>query len=123
MPKQLLFSVTKKDLDITTFTGSGPGGQHRNRVQTAVRIVHRASGAVGVASDNKSQHVNIKAAFVRMTETKEFKLWHRLETAKHMGQKRVDQIVDEMLLPRNLKTECKDEKGRWVKFESEEDSE
>lgn len=114
MPRKLLFSVTKKDLEITTFTAGGPGGQHQNKVATAVRIVHRPSGAVGEARDSKSQHANIKAAFKRMSETKEMKRWIRIKAAEAMTKKSLDEIVEESLVDRNLKVEVKDEKGRWV---------
>jgi protein subunit release factor A len=73
--KELLFSVTRKDLDIQTFTAGGPGGQHQNTSNTAVRIKHRPSGAVGEARDSRSQHQNMRAALLRMTESGLFKAW------------------------------------------------
>jgi protein subunit release factor B len=114
MARELLFSVTKKDLEITTFTAGGPGGQHQNKVATAVRIIHRASGAVGEARDSRSQHANIKAAFKRMAETPEMKRWIRVKAAEMLSRKTLDQIVDEALADKNLKLEIKDEKGRWI---------
>jgi len=42
--KELLFSLTKKDFKVETFRGSGAGGQHRNKTDSAVRIKHPASG-------------------------------------------------------------------------------
>lgn len=39
--KKLLFSVTMSDCDMSTFTVSGPGGQHRDKAKTGVRITHR----------------------------------------------------------------------------------
>ena len=64
MSKQFMFSVGIKDLDIQTFTAGGPGGQHQNRVETAVRLTHRPSGAVGESRSEKSQHRNKRLALV-----------------------------------------------------------
>lgn len=73
--RELAFSVTKKDLKIDTFTAGGPGGQHQNTSNTAVRITHPASGAVGEARDNRSQHINKKNALRRMTQDPKFRIW------------------------------------------------
>jgi hypothetical protein len=73
--RELLFSVTKKDLKIDTFSAGGPGGQHQNTSNTAVRITHPASGAVGEARDSRSQHQNMRAAFRRMTASGKFRVW------------------------------------------------
>lgn len=112
--KKLLFSVTKKDLEISNFCSGGPGGQHQNKVATGARVKHKASGAVGESRDHKSQHANIKAAFMRMTQTKEFKLWHRLKTAELIEEQTIEEKVDKMLISNKLKIEVKDEKGRWI---------
>jgi peptide chain release factor 1 len=73
--KKLILSVTKKDLEIQTFTSGGPGGQHQNRVETGVRIIHRESGAVGESRSEKSQHQNKKLAFGKMARSAKFKIW------------------------------------------------
>lgn len=70
-----MLSVTKKDLVIETMRGSGKGGQHRNKRDTAVRITHPESGAVGTAQDSKSQAQNKKLAFRRMANSWEFRRW------------------------------------------------
>ena len=61
-----LLGINKTDLRISTLKGSGPGGQHRNKTETAVRIVHIKTGITVVASDNKSQTQNRKNAFKRL---------------------------------------------------------
>ena len=73
--RELLFSVTAKDCEFQATKGSGPGGQHRNKTSTAIRCIHRPSGAVGFASDDKSQHRNKRVAFGRMARSKKMQDW------------------------------------------------
>lgn len=77
--KQHVFSVTAKDLRIDTFRAGGKGGQNQNVTNSGVRITHDASGAVGESREHREQLQNKKAAFLRMTETKEFKSWMALQ--------------------------------------------
>lgn len=58
--------LKKQDMDITFFKAGGPGGQHRNKTETAVRIHHRPSGIVVVASEQRSRQANIEKAFERL---------------------------------------------------------
>ena len=45
---------------------SGPGGQHRNKVETAIELTHRASGVSAAASERRSQSENLKVALRRL---------------------------------------------------------
>ena len=56
----------ERDCDIDYFIASGPGGQHRNKVETGVRLTHRPSGMVVTATERRSQRANREAAFERM---------------------------------------------------------
>jgi peptide chain release factor len=54
------------DLVYETMRAGGPGGQHQNRTESAVRVTHRPSGASAVARDERSQHRNRELALVRL---------------------------------------------------------
>lgn len=110
--KTVLFSLTAKDFDWDYFRCGGHGGQNVNKVSSGVRCTHRPSGAVVRVCDTRSQLENRRIAFRRITETDEFKAWHKIETAKRLGVEQkpkdtrtIDEIVDEQMLDKNLKIE------------------
>lgn len=52
----------------TFFVGGGPGGQHRNKTESAVRLVHRPTGVTVTATERRSQLQNRGAALERLRE-------------------------------------------------------
>jgi len=61
-------TVRKEDLEITYYRGSGPGGQHRNKTDSACRIKHKPTGITTQSEEHKSQLQNKKAAFKRLAD-------------------------------------------------------
>lgn len=58
----------ERDSDLEFLVAGGPGGQHRNKVETGVRLTHRPTGIVVTAVERRSQHANREAAFERLAE-------------------------------------------------------
>jgi len=118
--KELLFSLSKPkgDFVIQPFKGSGAGGQHRNKKETACRIVHPASGAVGECQEERYFEVNKKRAFERLCQSKKFQAWLKIETARQMGKlKDIDDEVERQM--RNVKVEVRDESGRFTEVDED----
>jgi hypothetical protein len=55
-----------RQCDETRTRRSGPGGQHRNKVETAVVLVHRSTGLSAEASERRSQAENRRVALWRL---------------------------------------------------------
>lgn len=113
MTKELLFSVSIKDCDVQTFRAGGPGGQHQNKTETGVRVVHRESGAVGECRDSRSQLSNKKEAFNRMVKHPRFQWWITLKKRELETGKTIEERVEEDMKLSNIKTEVKVD-GKWT---------
>ncbi|HZJ56079.1 MAG TPA: peptide chain release factor-like protein [Myxococcaceae bacterium] len=90
--------------DVSTFVGGGPGGQHRNKTASAVRLVHLPTGVTVTATERRSQAQNRSTALERLraalsvltrvqrprraTRPSRGAKERRLEAKKRLGQKK-----------------------------------
>ena len=61
-------NIEEKDLVWDFFRATGPGGQHRNKTETGVRLTHLPSGIVVTATERRSQHQNREVALLRLAD-------------------------------------------------------
>lgn len=114
--KEKLFSITIRDCEIQTFRSGGKGGQHQNKTESGVRIIHHPSGAIGESREERDQLQNKKKAFRRMAESKQFQVWARCKALSIISSgPTIDEVVDQAMLPENIKTEVQDKNGFWVR--------
>ena len=88
-----------RECEIDTFRSSGPGGQHVNKTESAVRLRHLPSGVVVTSQQERSQHRN-KTLCLQ-------KLRAKVERLNHRPAKRVPTRV-----PRSVKNRTLESKAR-----------
>ena len=101
-----------KDIIYEYFSGTGKGGQHRNKHKNCVRVKHPQSGVIVQSTEERSRTRNEKIALKRLTEHPKFKLWLRAEcSAKLKGYSNLVAEVDDSMREENLKIEYIGEKN------------
>lgn len=110
--------ATEKDFDVSYFCGSGAGGQVRNKVASGVQIIHRETGAIGRASDSRSQAENKVAAFRRLLETPRMKFWIAAKCYEVKQGEQLEKTIERDTQPENLKFEIKNALGQWEEVDA-----
>jgi len=110
--KEKITILTKKDLDISYFVGSGAGGQNKQKNMTGVQLIHKETGAIGRSSETRSREQNKKTAFKRLCETPKMRLWINAKIYEiRMGESmeaKIQREVDKAMSLENLKFEYYD---------------
>jgi hypothetical protein len=112
--KEVLFSVGKKDLEISWFSPKGPGGQNKNKTQNACRIRHPESGAMATGQEERDRKQNLKNALHRLAEKPKFRIWVCKRVWEIDNKKTTEKYVEEQMNPKNIRVEILNESQRWV---------
>ena len=99
----ITFSITKKDFELTWFSGTGGGGQHRNRHRNCCRLKHIETGVITTGQSHKEARSNKREALENMAKHWKIKafLAQKLaelelgETIKEAAEKAADELMAE----------------------------
>lgn len=80
-PEDVEINLKQDDYRIDKFHASGPGGQHVNKTESAIRLTHHESGVVVQCQDEKSQHKNLAKA-LRVLKTRLYEARRQEENQK-----------------------------------------
>lgn len=83
--------LLKKDVEIQAYKASGPGGQHRNKTETAIRMIHIPTGTVAQSCSERSKSSNLETCW-KLLQAKLDKLVSNQndQEAKHAWQQKPD---------------------------------
>ncbi|MBA9072394.1 peptide chain release factor [Flavobacterium gossypii] len=84
------WTVSENDIQYQAMRSSGAGGQHVNKVSSAVRATHLPTGIAVVAMDSRSQHQNKKLATERLLKKLEGETLQELKN--HVGKQWENQL-------------------------------
>jgi ribosome-associated protein len=88
-----------RECEVETFRSSGPGGQHVNKTESAVRLRHKPSGVVVTSQQERSQHRNKQLCLEKLRK--------KIERLNYQPAKRVPTRV-----PAAVKNRALEEKAR-----------
>lgn len=80
-PEDVEVNLKPDDYRIDKFCASGPGGQHVNKTESAIRLTHYETGIVVQCQDEKSQHKNLAKA-LRVLKSRIYEKKREEEAAK-----------------------------------------
>ncbi len=86
-PEDVEVNIKPDDYRLDKFCASGPGGQHVNKTESAVRLTHYETGIVVQCQDEKSQHKNIAKA-LRVLKTRIYEKLREEELQRRSDQRK-----------------------------------
>lgn len=89
-PEDVEIDLKESDYRIDRFCASGPGGQHVNKTESAIRLTHYETGLVVSCQDEKSQIKNLAKA-IRVLKTRLYELKRSQEQARR-SQERMSKL-------------------------------
>lgn len=90
--------------EVDRYRASGPGGQHRNKTESAVRLRHRASGVSAIGEDSRSQAENKHHAVRRLRSAIALELREPVEIQGFVPSRRLAAFVAAGTAPLGAKT-------------------
>jgi peptide chain release factor 1 len=105
-PTEAQVALSPGDLEWSTCRGSGAGGQHRNKTESAVKLLHRPSGLLVRCESQRSQHQNRATALALLRA----RLWADAASTKEKqrASARRDQVGSGMRGDKRRTIRCQD---------------
>jgi len=88
-----------RECEVETFRSSGPGGQHVNKTESAVRLKHKPSGVVVTSQQERSQHRNKQLCLEKLRK--------KVERLNYRPAKRVPTRVPDGVKDRTLEEKAR----------------
>ncbi|MEN0110205.1 MAG: peptide chain release factor 1 [Planctomycetota bacterium] len=86
-PEDVEVELSPDDYRVDKFNASGPGGQHVNKTESAIRLTHHETGIVVQCQDEKSQHKNLAKA-LRVLKSRVYDHRRQAEDAKRAEERK-----------------------------------
>jgi peptide chain release factor 1 len=86
-PEDVEVDLKPEDYRLDKFCASGPGGQHVNKTESAVRLTHHETGIVVSMQDEKSQHKNLAKA-LRILKSRLYDHYQQAEQKKRSAERK-----------------------------------
>jgi peptide chain release factor 1 len=86
-PEDVEVDLKPDDYRLDKFCASGPGGQHVNKTESAIRLTHHKTGIVVQCQDEKSQHKNLAKA-LRVLKSRLYDHYRQQEDAKRAADRK-----------------------------------